>query len=72
MVYTLVPRSGNQVAILDARTGAVKRSINYQGKLVGTQVTGNVGVLMIQEVIGLHGHVYNLDTGTLQSRFQAR
>jgi hypothetical protein len=28
--------------------------------------------LMIQEIIGLHGHVYDLTNGALKSRFQVR
>jgi hypothetical protein len=71
-VYTLAPRSNGQVAVLDARTGALKRVINHHGRLVNTQVSGSMGVLMIQEKIGLHGHVYDLTNGSLKSRFQVR
>lgn len=71
-VYTLAPRSNGQVAVLDARTGALKRVINHHGRLVNTQVSGSLGTLMIQEKIGLHGHVYDLTNGSLKSRFQVR
>ncbi len=71
-VFTLAPRSNGQVAVHDARTGTLKRVINHHGRLVGTQVNGSVGVLMIQESIGLHGHVYDLTSGALKSRFSAR
>jgi hypothetical protein len=71
-VYTLAPRSNGQVAVLDARTGALKRVINHHGRLVNTQVSGSLGTLMIQEKIGLHGHVYDLTSGALKSRFSVR
>jgi outer membrane protein assembly factor BamB len=71
-VYTLVPRSNGQVAVLDARTGTLKRAINYHGSLISIQVSGSMGTLMIQEKIGLHGHVYDLTNGSLKSRFQVR
>lgn len=71
-VYTLAPRSNGQVAVHDARTGTLKRVINYHGSLISTQVSGSMGVLMIQEKIGLYGHVYNLTNGALQSRFHAQ
>lgn len=71
-VLTLAPRSNGQVAVHDARTGTLKRVINYHGRLVGTQVNGTTGVLLIQERIGLYGHVYNLTNGALQSRFRAQ
>ena len=71
-VLTLAPRSNGQVAVHDARTGTLKRVINYHGHLVSTQVNGTTGVLLIQERIGLYGHVYNLTNGALQSRFRAQ
>ena len=71
-VFTLAPRSQGQVAVHDALTGNLKRVINYHGRLVGIQVNGTTGVLMIQEIIGLHGHVYDLTNGALKSRFQVR
>jgi hypothetical protein len=70
-VFSLAPRSNGQVAVHDARTGTLKRVINYHGSLISTQVSGSTGVLMIQEKIGLYGHVYNLTNGALQSRFRA-
>ncbi len=71
-VFTLAPRSNGQVAIHDAHTGNLKRVINYHGRLVSTQVNGSMGVLMIQESIGIHGHVYDLTNGALKSRFPVR
>lgn len=71
-VFSLAPRSNGQVAVLDARTGTLKRVINHHGRLVSTQVSGSLGTLMIQEKIGLHGHVYNLTSGALKSRFSVR
>ena len=71
-VLTLAPRSHDQVAVHDARTGTLKRVLHYHGRLVGTQVNGTTGVWMIQETTGLYGHVYNLTNGALQSRFRAQ
>jgi hypothetical protein len=71
-VLALAPRSHGQVAVHDARTGTLKRVINYHGQLISTQVNGTTGVLLIRERIGLYGHVYNLTNGALQSRFRAQ
>lgn len=70
-IYALAPRSNNQVAIHDARTGALKRVIQYHGKLINMQANGSMGVLTIQELGGVYCHTYDLNTATLKSRFRA-